>query len=100
MNFLILFDDTAFSFLSLNSRKSLIAEFCAPRGRAPDEQNHKTYLNLRIGATSADKFLLLGKNSGRADKVVSFRTIPYVQACIQLAVTLQVQCPSKFIPCL
>lgn len=96
LKFLNLFDDTEPSISPLNSWKSLIAEFCAPRECALDEQNHKTYSDLRIGAICANKFPPLGQTSSRADKALSFRTILYSQACIQLAVTFQVQYPSIF----
>jgi hypothetical protein len=49
-----------------------------------------------IGAILADEFPPLDQDGGRADKLVSFKTIAYVQACIELAVTFQVPSLSMF----
>ena len=50
-----------------------------------------------ISTILADEFPPLDQDGGSADKLVSFRTIAYVQACIELAVTFQVPCLSDFI---
>lgn len=43
-----------------------------------------------ISAILADEFPALAQDGGSADKLVSFRTIAYTQACVELAVTFQV----------
>jgi hypothetical protein len=45
----------AFSFF-FNSIESLIAEYFAPTGRAPDEKNRTKHPNLKIRAICVDEF--------------------------------------------
>jgi hypothetical protein len=75
VNFLLcsIFNHASNIFLQIE--KKMIAEYCAFTEHTPGEQSYTAHQQLKIEAIRADKFPLLGQDSCRLDKVVSFRTI-------------------------